>query len=135
MLILDTHAWVEWVNSPEILPTNLRLSLENSEESLSISIISCYEVALLVNRGRITLDRPIARWFDEAIQGAGIESLGMTPEIAEIAAGLPQIHKDPWDRLIIATAQAYNVPLVTRDENIHKYPNLQAVWNFAPERQ
>ncbi|MDD5033355.1 MAG: type II toxin-antitoxin system VapC family toxin [Methylococcaceae bacterium] len=82
-------------------------------------------------RGTLKLPFPLPYWFEWTLNDAGIISLPVTHASVE----LPPIHKDPADCIIIATAQHHGAWLVTRDESIQKYPNLHAVWNFAPERQ
>jgi PIN domain nuclease of toxin-antitoxin system len=135
MIILDTHAWIRWLH-PELgqsLPPKLRQWLENADAPLAVSVISCLEVAQLVKKGRLWLPMPLPQWFDAALTDSDIAALPLSPHLLHISTQLPDIHLDPADRIIIATAQEYDAYLVTRDENIQKYPNIRTVWNDSPE--
>ncbi len=137
MILLDTHAWTRWLH-PELGPNltpQVRRWIEESDDPLAVSVISCLEISQLVKKGTLTLPVPLPNWFDLALDKADIACLPLNPALLHASVELPQIHKDPADRIIIATAQQYDAWLVTRDENIQKYPNLQAVWNFAPEQE
>jgi PIN domain nuclease of toxin-antitoxin system len=86
-----------------------------SESRLAVSAISCFEVALLVKRGRLELPLPVAEWLMEALTNSGVESLPLTCEIAQRAVELPDIHRDPADHMIIATAIVHNASLASMD--------------------
>jgi PIN domain nuclease of toxin-antitoxin system len=132
MILLDTHAWVRWLH-PEIsgkLPEPLRVWLEATDEPLAVSAISALEVAQLVKKGTLTLPLELPEWFDAALTESDIECLMLTPRLLHASTTLPDIHKDPADRIIIATAQKRNARLVTADETIQSYPNLRTVWGL-----
>ena len=132
MILLDTHAWVRWLH-PEIsgkLPEPLRAWLEATDESLAVSAISALEVAQLVKKGTLTLPLELPEWFDAALTESDIDCLMLTSRLLHASTRLPDIHKDPADRIIIATAQERNARLVTADETIQTYPNLRTVWRL-----
>jgi PIN domain nuclease of toxin-antitoxin system len=131
MLILDTHAWFQWVVAPELLPDSVRSWLKASD-LLAISAVSPYEIALHVERGRVQINMPLREWFGEAIAGFGIALLPITTDIAACAAALPSIHRDPWDRIIIATALNYDAMLLTKDDTIPLYPGVKVAWKNLP---
>jgi PIN domain nuclease of toxin-antitoxin system len=134
VIVLDTHAWVRWLH-PELgqgIPTALRTWLDNADDTIAISVISALEVSQLARKGVLQLPLPLPEWFAEALDGSGIGCLQLTPELAHASTMLPMIHKDPADRIIIATAQANNAPLVTTDGTIGTYPNLETVWGSPP---
>ncbi len=74
---------------------------------MGISPVSCYEVALAQQRGRLELPCTADNWFQEALEPTGITLFPLTAQIAYQAVNLSPVHKDPFDRLIIATALAY----------------------------
>lgn len=123
-MLLDTHVWVRWL-APKArpLPGNA-LAAVDAADSLAVSAISCWEVVNLHKRGRIDLGMDIDRWFDKALAGSGIECVPITREIAACAASLSEIHRDPADRLIIATALLAPYRLLTLDESIRQYPEI-----------
>jgi PIN domain nuclease of toxin-antitoxin system len=121
VLVLDTHAWVWWLSKPEKLSRRQRGMIERARrrggDRLLLSIISAWEVALLVQAGRLRLPVPLERWLDQAVSIPGLEVVPLTvPTIAEAARliGL----RDPADMLIVATALQYGAPLLTNDERI-----------------
>jgi PIN domain nuclease of toxin-antitoxin system len=135
VILLDTHAWIRWLH-PEIgrkLPDRLRAWLEAADTPLAVSVISALEVAQLVKKGVLELPLPLPAWFDEALAGSGIECLPVSPALLHASTVLPDIHKDPADRIIIVTAQAQGAHLVTADETIRTYPTLVTVWADPPE--
>ena len=89
-----------------------------------MSAISSFEVIYLVKLRRIELPLPTQEWLREALAPSGIESLSITAEIAAASAELPEYHKDPADRIIIATALAYNAKLASVDGLFPLYSEL-----------
>jgi PIN domain nuclease of toxin-antitoxin system len=67
-------------------------------------------------------------WLDHALAGSGIGCLPLLPKIAAKSVELPDIHDDPFDRVIIATAQYFDATLISKDEQIRRYPNLRHSW-------
>jgi len=113
VIILDTHVWIRWQSEPEGLPIWVRQEIA-SAQSLAISAISCWELGQLVLRKRVQLNMTLAAWIDEAT-GDTVCCLPVGREIAQLAAELPEHHRDPADRLIIATAIACNARLLSLD--------------------
>ncbi|HSN78527.1 MAG TPA: type II toxin-antitoxin system VapC family toxin [Anaerolineae bacterium] len=123
MILLDTHVWVWWVNgSPMGSKDMLRIIQEHQEDGLGVSIISCWEVAKLVERGRLELTMPVERWIEQALAYSGIELLDLTPRIVVESTQLPgEFHRDPADQMIVATARVYEIPLLTADSKLLAY--------------
>jgi PIN domain nuclease of toxin-antitoxin system len=128
MILLDTHIWIWWVSESPGLSSDLRVYLEtHTNEGLGVSVISCWEVAKLVERGRLELSVAVGEWIDRACSYPGVELLGLTAEIAVLSTQLPgEFHRDPADQMIVATARMYDLPLVTVDTRIRKYPHVKA---------
>lgn len=118
-VVLDTNALI-W-----LLERNVRIgqrAVEQVDEALRtsrviISAASVWEVAVLVSRNRISLDKPLDQWRIEALQ-LGIEELPLDGEIAIAAAALADLHPDPADRFIVATALKMKATLVTSDARL-----------------
>lgn len=126
-LLLDTCAWIDAFVQPEILAPNIRKHLE-SRPPLRLSAISPWEVAVLVEKGRIKLGISTTDWFRAAIEDAKIELIPISPEIALESTLLPgEFHKDPADRLIVASARKFNIPILTSDGKIHDYSHVRAI--------
>lgn len=129
MIVLDTHIWIWWVHSDAQLPNNHRQYLQTHEaQGLGISIISCWEVAKLVEYNRLKLPNLVADWLDQALAYPGVRLLDLTPRIAVESTQLPgTFHRDPADQMIVATARVHNCALMTVDARIIAYPHVQKV--------
>ncbi|HYG09849.1 MAG TPA: type II toxin-antitoxin system VapC family toxin [Pyrinomonadaceae bacterium] len=129
MIVLDTHIWVWWVHGDARLSENQVKGVEESEaDGLGVSAISCWEVAKLVEYGRLVLPCSVADWFDQALAYPGVRLLDLTPRIALESTQLPAgFHRDPADQIIVATARVYNCPLLTVDSKILVYPHVQTL--------
>lgn len=130
MIVLDTHAWVWWLAAPDRLSPGARDAIAGAAE-IGVSAISAWEVAMLAERGRISLDRPAPRWVRAALSAdpRTIE-LPLTSAIAVRAAqlGADGMHGDPADRFIYATARDRDAPLVTRDAALRAHDAAHTVW-------
>ena len=126
MIVLDTHIWIWLVHGDPRLSTEyLRYIQAHEETGLGVSAISCWEVAKLVERGRLVLPMPISDWFEQALDYPGMTILELTPRICIESTQLPgSFHRDPADQLIVATARMHECPLVSMDENILAYPHV-----------
>ena len=129
MILLDTHIWVWWVHGNERLtPTQIELIQSNEEGVIGVSSISLWEIAKLVELGRLELPVSLEKWFDQALSYPGIELIEITPEIAIESTRLPgEFHRDPADQIIVATARVMKCKLVTSDERILNYPHVKTV--------
>jgi PIN domain nuclease of toxin-antitoxin system len=129
MLLLDTHVWLWWLTRKhDKLPLRLIEMLSTASEIVAVSAISCLEVAWLVKKRRIELECSLDEWLSHALAKSGIECLPLLPKIAADSVALPDIHFDPFDRVIIATAQYFDAALISKDEQIRHYPNVRHLW-------
>ena len=127
VIVLDSHIWFWWINLEfERFPKSWRQQIEQAGR-VGVSAVSCYELALAHRRGRLQLPCDPADWFAEALQPAGIELLPVTPSIACRAVALSDIHRDPFDRLIIATALEHGARFASVDGQFGRYPELSNV--------
>lgn len=126
MILLDTHIWIWWVNGSSQLTTEqTELLQEHESQGFGVSVISCWEVAKLVERQRLALAYPIDVWLNEALKYPGICLLPLTPRIAVESTLLPsEFHRDPADQIIVATSRIYNCPLLTADQKILNYSGV-----------
>ncbi len=125
MIILDTHVWVWWVDGGAQLPSDyLALIQAEATNGLGVCTISCWEVAKLVELGRLQLAVAVDQWLAQALLPP-VQLLPLTPEVAVGSTQLPgAFHRDPADQLIVATARYYHCPLVTLDRLIRAYPHV-----------
>lgn len=129
MIVLDTHVWVWWVHGDPKLPNNYAQAISNHEsDGLGLSVISCWEVAKLVEFGRLVLPATLDEWIDQALSYPGVRLLNLTPRIALESSRLPQpFHKDPADQIIVATARDYGCELATLDKRIRGYAHVKVL--------
>ena len=129
MIVLDTHTWVWWVHGDERLTRTQAEVIEANETNvIGVSAISCWEIAKLVEYGRLELPCSLEEWFEEALSYPGICLLELTPEIAIESTQLPgEFHRDPADQMIVATARVYGCPLVTSDGRLLEYPHVETI--------
>ena len=116
LVLLDTHVWVWLLNGDPRIGINARSAIERSlsEETVLLSAISPWEVAMLVSKGRLTLDRDVGEWVQAAVSLPGIRLESISPEISVASTRLPgSMHSDPADRLIAATARHLGASLLT----------------------
>jgi len=126
--VLDTHAWIWWAGASKKLSAKARRQIDESAK-LGVSAISCWEVAMLVAKGRLELDRDVLTWIDQALALPRVELLPLTPRIAvgSVALG-DDFQGDPADRIIVATARELDAKLVTRDGPIRDSKKVECVW-------
>ena len=120
-LLLDTHIWVRFINGDTTLPTKIVDAVEAARlrSEAYVSVISVWEVALLVKRSKLTLPLGVESWVEGALQLAGIHLLPFSPAIAIETVALPTpMHKDPADRILVASARVERLRLVTLDGEI-----------------
>jgi len=129
MIILDTHIWVWWVHGDERLTrTQAEVIEANETDVIGVSAISCWEIAKLVEYGRLELPCSLEEWFEQAPSYPGIRLLELTPEIAIESTRLPdEFHRDPADQIIVATARVHGCPLVTSDGRLLEYPHVETI--------
>ncbi len=126
MIVLDTHIFL-WMNlEPGRLPAHILDAIE-AEERLGLPAISLWETAMLVQYGRVTIpDDSLIAWFRVALNAAKLRVLPLTPEIAA-RSGMLEMHGDPADRLIAATAVEHNGRLATVDERLLRLSAIRTV--------
>ncbi|MEA3643255.1 MAG: type II toxin-antitoxin system VapC family toxin [Lamprobacter sp.] len=128
MIILDTHAWIWWIDESPTLPEATRQLIDRADY-VGIPAICCWELAMLVAKHRIGLSMDVAVWIKLAFQRPSVGLLPLTPEIAVLSTRLPgEFHGDPADRLIVASSLTHNALLVTRDEKITDWGMVPVYW-------
>jgi PIN domain nuclease of toxin-antitoxin system len=105
------------------------LRLKEPQNGILVSAISVWEIAVKSSLGKLALPLQIDDWYALAKNHSGIVIEALNPEDAIASTQLPgDFHKDPADRIIVAMARRYNVPLITCDNNILKYPHVKTIW-------
>ena len=121
-MILDTHVLIWFVEGDERLGMRTRGDIEAATAPILISAITPWEIAMLAEKERIALGQNVRSWIADVLTRDGISLAALEPDIAVESTRLPgQIHNDPADRIIIATARHHAVPLLTVDKAILAY--------------
>lgn len=129
MIVLDTHIWVWWADGNEKLTkTQIETITTHEAEVIGVSAISVWEVAKLVELGKVELQTSLHEWIENALNYPGVRLIELTPDIAVESTQLPGVfHRDPADQIIVATARIYDCSLVTSDGKILKYPHVKTI--------
>lgn len=126
-LLLDTHVWIWSQEAPEKLGARTTRLVTDREKALYVSTISTLEIGRLLTAGVIELSEPLVSWVSETLKALECGTMEISHQIAIAAYSLPgSFHKDPADRLLIATARIYDLTLVTMDERILQYPHVKS---------
>jgi PIN domain nuclease of toxin-antitoxin system len=128
VIVLDTHAWIWWLTQPDRLGKKAARAIERAEQ-LGVPAICVWEVATKARLGKLKFSRPHEVWLEEALAAdSRIELLHLLPRIAVASADLSWEHRDPADRMIVATARTHDAPLVTADTRIAASQLVRCVW-------
>ena len=125
LYLLDTHVWIWLMAGQEPLrssPARATLEAAVPGGGLRVSILSVWEVGMLEAKGRLGLPGGCEAWTRAALAAPGIQLAQLTPQVAVDSSRLPgDLHGDPADRILVATARALGAHLVTRDRQILDY--------------
>lgn len=126
MLVLDTHAAVWWASDPGRLGRSAQARIAEADQ-LGIPAIVFWEIALLVRKRRLELGMPVSDWAQAIQTVPRVEALPLTADIAVHANEL-EMHPDPADRFIVATALRYAAPVITKDRLLRDLSFIEAIW-------
>ena len=131
MIVLDTHAWIWFVNNPRQLSAAARRVVREamSRKAIYVSSISAWEIALLAASGRIQLTISVQDWIAASEALPFFNFVPVDNSIFLRSVFLPgPLHRDPADRIIIATAVMKGMPIVTKDDKIRRYSKVKSIW-------
>jgi len=122
--LLDTHTLVWALSEPERLSAKARRTLSTAE--VSASVASLWELILKAGKKDVLLDQPV-RWWDKHVAGNGIQVLSIRVSHVSALERLPELHRDPFDRILIAQAVAEELAIVSMDSRLAGY-GVQVIW-------
>ena|ERR1035437_738462 len=125
-LLLDTHSLIWFLNGDEKLSDKVKIAIEDSNNSKIVSIASIWEIAIKISLDKFRFPKGFKHFLD-MVEENGLEILPITFEHAVVLSTLEFIHRDPFDRLLIAQCMADNLILATKDDNIKRY-NIKTIW-------
>ena len=126
-LLLDTHALLWWLNDDRLLPAKARKLIALGSNAVVVSAASAWEIATKVRLGKLDMAANLAADFSNVLGQEGFESLPISVDHALRAGLLPGPHKDPFDRMLIAQAQAEGVPILSSDAVFDGY-GVRRLW-------
>ena len=126
-VLLDTHSFLWWVTDDPRLSPRAREIMSDGENHLFFSAASAWEIAIKARLGRLTIPEPIATFVPAQLAENGIEGLPIGLSHALQVHSLPDHHRDPFDRMLIAQSQMENLPILTGDPWITRYP-VETIW-------
>jgi PIN domain nuclease of toxin-antitoxin system len=124
-VLLDTCALIALPAGA--LPSAAARALRAASEAL-ISTVSAWEIAIKARSGKLSLPIATHPWLSRLCQHHRLRELSLDSALACAAAELPLLHRDPFDRVLIASAQRHQLVILTSDKTIPKYPGIQTIW-------
>lgn len=124
--LLDTHTLIWFINGDTTLSNKVRQAVEANDAVNFVSIVSLWEIAVKVSLGKLELKTTYSKVYDQLIDNA-FELLPITFEDTLIVSGLPFVHRDPFDRLIIAQAMNNNLIILSKDQHFSSY-EVTVLW-------
>ena len=124
-VLLDTCALLALARG--VLPERAAGALRSAPEA-GVSVVSAWEVAIKAAGGKLRLREPAVQWFLGLVERYDLRELSLDARVACAAAALPPVHRDPFDRIIVALAQAHSLTVLTSDEHISKYVGVKTLW-------
>lgn len=126
MILLDTHVFIWFVNGDDKLSQKY-IKILQEEKSKHLSVISCWEISLLLEKDRIKLKYPFDDWIQKALIASNVNLINLDLEIILAYHKLVNFHGDPADKFITATSICKNIPLLTFDRKLIEYTELKIV--------
>jgi len=124
-VLLDTCALLALADGD--LPNTAATALRKAPEAY-VSVVSPWEVAIKAAGGKLRLMEPPLQWFHGLVERYDLREIPLDTGVACAASALPFLHRDPFDRVIVALAQERGLTILTADENIRKYPGVNTRW-------
>lgn len=136
-VLLDAQCFLHWMGEPERLNAEARTLFEEQRHPLYLSAVSSWEIAIKWSLGKLRLPEPPGEYVPSRLSDQGISPLPIEQRHALAVAGLPWLHHDPFDRLLVAHAQVDQFTLLTTDPEILAY-DVETIWASparAPKRR
>jgi PIN domain nuclease of toxin-antitoxin system len=126
-VLLDTHSFLWWIEDSPNLSEKARRIIEDGNNQILVSAASAWEIATKSRLGKLRLPANPEAFVSDHLQANAFQPLPITVSHALHTASLPLLHRDPFDRMIIAQGQLERVPILTSDVLIHQY-DVTSIW-------
>ena len=126
--LLDTNVFLWFVARQKDLSANAETLIESSDNYIYLSLVSIWELAIKFKTGKLDLiPPPFSEWIDRELTVNSFRLLPINISHVKLVAELPLVHRDPFDRLIVAQAQVERLPIITNDSKFGDY-QVKRVW-------
>jgi PIN domain nuclease of toxin-antitoxin system len=125
--LLDTHAFLWFVSEDNRLSSKAQSLIKNSRNEIYFSAVSAWEMSIKIRLGRLSIEEELEPFIIKQLSENNFSTLSITIFHSIYTSKLPEIHKDPFDRMIIAQSKVENMSLISKDKNIKKY-KVPVVW-------
>jgi len=125
--LLDTHAFLWFVSDDSRLSPRARSIIKDRNQEVYFSAASAWEMSIKIRLGRLTIEEELEPFIVKQLAENNFSTLSITVLHSLYTSKLPEIHKDPFDRMIIAQSKLENMSLISKDKNIKKY-KVPMVW-------
>lgn len=126
-VLLDTHVFLWWITDDPQLPSHIRELIAKGGNELFFSAASCWEIAIKAQLGKISIPAKADSYISEQMAANSVQSLPVEASHALQVYHLPLLHRDPFDRILIAQAQLEGLPIITSDSQIMEY-KIKVIW-------
>ena len=126
-ILIDSHSLIWYVDQDHLLSPTAKAAMCNSTNLLLLSAATLWEISIKAGLGKLTLSGQFQSWMNQAVAGLNLSILPITIEYADVQAGLPFHHRDPFDRLLVAQATVEQVPIVSADPVLDSY-EIVRIW-------
>jgi len=127
-VLLDTHAFLWWIDNSNKLSQTAREVIADSNNKIYLSAVSTWEIAIKDQLGKLTAPKPLLPFFTDQIHKNNFHFLSIQMEHTCKVNDLENIHKDPFDRLLIGQAIIEGIPILTIDSLISAYRDVKTIW-------
>lgn len=127
-LLLDTHAFLWFINDDARLSRHAAERIGDPAERVVVSVVTAWEITIKMSIGKLTLDRPLVRLWPESIEANSFDELDVIAAHIFALEALPLHHRDPFDRLLIAQARAEALTIVSADKVFDDY-DVSRIWD------
>ena len=125
--LLDTHAMLWWLGNDPRMSAFAQETIADGRTRLVWSMASSWEIAIKVAIGKLALERPLTELFSEIVSRQGVELLPITHGHCALLGELPLEHRDPFDRMLVAQAQAERLSILSADPKLSRY-DVEVLW-------
>ena len=126
-LLIDAHALIWYVDQDHLLSPTARAAMTDPSNDRSVGAGTIWEIAIKVGLKKLSLSQPFRQWMEQAMTGLALTILPISVDHADVQAGLPHHHRDPFDRLLVAQALVEAMPVVSADAQLDPY-GINRLW-------